>query len=139
MLGDEQRGEFSREAGRKRMKKILIVDDSHVSVRLFTALLEGPNYELSVASTGAAALSACKSSKPDLILLDLHLPEMDGFEVARRLKGDQSTRDIPILAVTAYGNGQATLEAMGAGADHFLAKPFSGVALREVVAAFVRT
>jgi CheY-like chemotaxis protein len=118
------------------MKRILIVDDSHVSVRLFTALLEGPNYELSVASTGLDALRICATRHPDLILLDLHLPEMDGFEVARRLKGDSSTRHIPILAVTAYGHGHATDEARGAGVDHFMAKPFSGVALREAVAAF---
>jgi two-component system cell cycle response regulator len=119
------------------MKQILIVDDSHVSVRLFTALLESPNYQVRVASSGKDALALCVSSKPDLVLLDLHLPEMDGFEIARRLKSDARTRDIPILAITAYGHGQATVEALRAGADHFMAKPFSGVELREVVASFV--
>jgi CheY-like chemotaxis protein len=119
------------------MKKILIVDDSMVSVRLFTALLESPDYELSIATSGRAALDACNSEKPDLILLDLHLPELDGFEVTRRLKGDSRTRHIPILALTAYGHGHATEEAISAGVDHFMAKPFSGVALREVVANFM--
>jgi CheY-like chemotaxis protein len=119
------------------MKKILIVDDSMVSVRLFTALLESPDYELSIATSGRAALDACNSEKPDLILLDLHLPELDGFEVTRRLKGDSRTRHIPILALTAYGHGHATEEAISAGVDHFMAKPFSGVALREIVANFM--
>jgi CheY-like chemotaxis protein len=119
------------------MKKILIVDDSMVSVRLFTALLESPDYELSIATSGRAALDACNSEKPDLILLDLHLPELDGFEVTRRLKGDSRTRHIPILALTAYGHGHATEEAISAGVDHFMAKPFSGVALREIVASFM--
>lgn len=121
----------------RRMKKILIVDDSQMSVRLFTALLESPDYELCVASTGLDALRACASVKPDLVLLDLNLPEMDGFEVARRLKGNEHTRDIPILAISAYGHGHATDDALGAGVDHFMAKPFSGVALREAVASFV--
>jgi CheY-like chemotaxis protein len=120
------------------MKQILIVDDSHISARLFTALLEGPGYEVRVVSTGEDALQACASSKPDLVLLDLLLPNMDGFEVARRLKGDAATRHIPILAVTAYGHGHATDQAMLAGVDHFLAKPFSGVVLREVVAGFMK-
>jgi CheY-like chemotaxis protein len=119
------------------MKKILIVDDSNISVRLFTALLEGPSYQLKVASDGVAALRACAADRPDLVLLDLHLPEMDGFEVARRLKSDAHTRDIPILAVTAYGHGHATDEALTAGVDCFMAKPFSGVALREMVASLV--
>jgi two-component system cell cycle response regulator len=119
------------------MKRILIVDDSHTSVRLFTALLEGPNYQLSVATSGSEALRACIALKPHLVLLDLHLPGMDGFEVARRLKGDSSTLDIPILAVTAYGHGHANEAALEAGVDQFMAKPFSGVALREAVAAFV--
>lgn len=119
------------------MKKILIVDDSQMSVRLFTALLESPDYELSVASTGLDALRACASAKPDLVLLDLNLPEMDGFEVARRLKGDEHTRDIPILAISAYGHGHATDDALDAGVDRFMAKPFSGIALREAVASFV--
>lgn len=123
--------------GGSATKKILIVDDSHSSVRLFTALLESPGYELRVVNSGKDALLACAASKPDLILLDLLLPEMTGFEVARRLKDDESTRDIPILAVSAYGHGHATEQALGAGADHFMAKPFSGVALREKVAAFV--
>ena len=118
------------------MKKILIVDDSLVSVRLFTALLEGPDYQLSVANSGLQALHACDSEKPDLILLDLHLPELDGFEVTRRLKSDSRTRHIPIVALTAYGHGHATDDAISAGVDHFMAKPFSGVALREMVAKF---
>lgn len=121
----------------KSMKKILIVDDSSISVRLFTALLEGPSYQLKVAADGVAALHACAADKPDLVLLDLHLPEMNGFEVARRLKSDDRTRHIPILAVTAYGHGHATDEALTAGVDRFMAKPFSGVALREMVAALV--
>jgi CheY-like chemotaxis protein len=119
------------------MKRILIVDDCRVSTRLFMALLETPGYELSVASNGLDALRACEKARPDLILLDLSLPEMDGFEVARRIKGDGRTRDIPIIAVTAYGHDEATDEALEAGADHFMTKPFSGVVLRETVAALV--
>lgn len=118
------------------MKTILIVEDSAVSVRLITALLESPEYELQVAGTGREALHACAEAKPDLVVLDLQLPEIDGFEVTRRLKGDSRTRDIPILVVTAYGEGEASVEAKSAGADGFMSKPFSGVALREAVAAF---
>ena len=66
-------------------------------------------------------MRACADDKPDLVLLDLHLPEMNGFEVARRLKSNDRTRDIPILAVTAYGHGHATDEALTAGVDRFMA------------------
>lgn len=119
------------------MKKIPIVDDSQLNVRLFTALLTNPEYELRVASNGREALRACAASRPDLVLLDLNLPELNGFEVTRRLKGDESTRRIPIVAVTAHGHGEATEQALVAGADFFMAKPFSATALREAVAAFV--
>lgn len=118
-------------------KDILIVDDTPSSARLFVALLESPRYRLRVVRTGLEALAACRESKPDLILLDLLLPEMDGFEVARRLRQQAGTRDIPILAVSAYGHGHATDEALAAGVDSFMGKPFSGVALREAVSAFV--
>lgn len=118
------------------MKTILIVEDSQVSVRLFTALLESPEYQLRVAGTGREALQACASALPDLVVLDLQLPEIDGFEVARRLKGDAKTRNIPILVVTAYGEGDASIECKSVGVDGFMSKPFSGVALREAVAAF---
>lgn len=121
------------------MKRILLVDDSKVSIRLFTALLEGPAYEIVVVETGREALSHCAEHKPDLVILDLRLPGMDGFEVARRLKGAEATRKIPIVAVTAYGHGHATDEAMAAGIDRFMAKPFSGVALRETIADFLGT
>lgn len=119
-------------------KKILIVDDSAVSVRLFTALLEGPEYDVYAVNNGRDALVSCAQARPDLILLDLHLPDMDGFEVTRHLKRDQATCGIPIVAVTAYGHGQASDAAMEAGVDEFIAKPFSGVALRETVASFVK-
>ena len=83
--------------------KLLIVDDERMNINVLADLLK-PNYKIMAAISGEQALkAACGASPPDLILLDVMMPEMDGFEVCRRLKADPKTCEIPVMFVTAMG------------------------------------
>ena len=104
-------------------KKILVVDDEERNLRLMEAMLIPLGYEVSLARDGEAALGMVKNISPDLILLDIMMPKMDGFEVARRLKADDGTRIIPIVMVTSLREAEDRVNALEAGADDFLSKP----------------
>ena len=109
--------------------RILVVDDIEANVRLLEAKLNVEYYDVSVAYDGPSALKAASESHPDIILLDVMMPGMDGFEVCRRLKADASTRHIPVVLVTALDGRQDRLTGLKAGADDFLTKPIDDVAL----------
>ena len=83
------------------LKKILIVDDEQEIREMLKKRLEQSGYLAIAASAGAEALATCKADKPDLVLLDIAMPEMDGYETCENLKNDKSTRDIPVLFLTA--------------------------------------
>ena len=102
---------------------ILIVDDSGVNRRLIQALLEPQDYVTRTAASGEEALNAVADNPPDLILLDVMMPGLDGRQVARVLKADPATANIPIIMVTAQGDREARLAALDAGAEDFLTKP----------------
>ncbi len=108
-----------------RMKpRILVVeDDPHVVVFL-TDTLEYMGFDVVVARNGADGLKAVKAEKPDLIVLDVMMPEMDGYEVCRRLRSDPETRSLPILMLTAKGQLQDKVKGFDIGADDYLAKPY---------------
>ena len=109
--------------------RILVVDDIPANVRLLEAKLKAEYFEVLTASDGPAALEAAQAQAPDLILLDVMMPGMDGFEVAGRLKADPKTRHIPIVMITALTDTSDRVRGLEAGADDFLSKPVNDVAL----------
>jgi CheY-like chemotaxis protein len=105
-------------------KKILIVDDAPQNIAILNEILK-PYYALQAATSGPAALSICRSdSPPDLLLLDIMMPGMDGFEVARQLQSSKRTRKIPIVFVTAKNEIESRLDAYESGATNYITKPF---------------
>ena len=105
--------------------RILVIEDNEDNLSLMRLLLERANYEVLVASNGFAGLELARAEQPNLILLDLAMPELDGWEVATELKNDIVTRDIPIIVVTAHALPKDRERAAEAGCDAFIVKPFS--------------
>jgi signal transduction histidine kinase len=103
--------------------RILIVDDEERNVKLVKGMIMSEKYEVATATCGQDALEYLESDLPDLIVLDVMMPDIDGFEVCRRLKQDEATRHIPILMVTALMEKEHRVKAMEVGADDFLSKP----------------
>ncbi len=117
---------------------ILIVDDQ-LSVRdTLEALLAAPDYRLEVASTGAQALALAADLMPDVILLDVMMPVMDGFEACRRLRADPRLAEVPVVMVTALDDHDSRLRGINAGADDFVTKPFDHIELRARVRTITR-
>jgi two-component system cell cycle response regulator len=109
--------------------RILVVDDIEANVRLLEAKLTAEYYDVLTASDGVTALAIAAAEKPDIILLDVMMPGMDGFEVCRRLKDDPETRHIPVVLVTALDGRADRITGLEAGADEFLTKPIDDVML----------
>jgi CheY-like chemotaxis protein len=104
------------------MKKVLIVEDIELNRELLVQLLED-DYEIAIAVNGAEGVELAAAEKPDLILMDLSLPVMDGWEATRRLKGDEALKSIPIIALTAHAMQGDEEKARAAGCDNYLTKP----------------
>ncbi|MDO8296031.1 MAG: PleD family two-component system response regulator [Caulobacter sp.] len=109
--------------------RILVVDDIEANVKLLEAKLAAEYYEVITANDGPTALAIAASESPDIILLDVMMPGMDGFAVCRRLKDDPVTRHIPVVLVTALDGRADRIEGLEAGADEFLTKPIDDVML----------
>lgn len=118
--------------------RVLIVDDIPTNVRLLEARLTAEYYEVLTASSGREALDICQSQDVDIVLLDVMMPEMDGFEVCRRLKADPKTHHIPVLMVTALDQPSDRVQGLDAGADDFLTKPVDDTQLMARVKSLVR-
>jgi two-component system, cell cycle response regulator DivK len=103
--------------------KLLLVEDNEMNRDMLTRRLARRGYEVAVAVDGAAGLEMAASGAPDLVLLDMSLPVLDGWEVARRLKADAATRHIPIVALTAHAMSGDREKALEAGCDDFDTKP----------------
>lgn len=103
--------------------KILVVDDEPRTLRLMEAMLVSADYLVVLAKNGAEAITKAILSSPDVILLDVMMPGIDGFEVASKLRTNKQTRDIPIVMVTALGEVKHRVKALESGADDFLTKP----------------
>jgi len=115
--------------------KILAVDDTSASLRLLTDLLKEEGYEVRSAISGELALRAAASNPPDLVLLDIRMPGMDGYEVCRRLKAEPATRDVPVIFVSAVTETDEKVRGFEMGAVDFVTKPYQ----RDELMARVRT
>jgi two-component system cell cycle response regulator len=119
--------------------KVLIVDDNPQNLELLSAYIEDvPNITIIPAANGTEALARVAESQPDLILLDIMMPKMSGFEVCRTLKGDPNTRDIQIIMVTALNEVGDHERAVDCGTDEFLTKPVNRIELITRVKSLLR-
>ena len=118
--------------------RVLIVDDIPTNVRLLEARLTAEYFEVVTATSGQQALDICANSDIDIVLLDVMMPEMDGFEVCLRLKGSPKTHHVPVLMVTALDQPSDRVRGLEVGADDFLTKPVDDVQLMARVKSLVR-
>src|SRR5437764_15454928 len=109
--------------------RVLVGDDIAAKVKLLGARLSAEYFEVRTAMSGAEALGVCERAECDIVLLDVMMPDMDGFEVCRKLKSSPATHHIPVVLVTALDQPSDRVRGLEAGADDFLTKPVSEVAL----------
>jgi len=118
--------------------RVLIVDDKEHNIRYLESLLSKQGYDIVVAHNGKEGLEQAAQAKPELIVLDVLMPDMDGFAVTRALRSRPETRAVPILMVTALNDVNAKLKGFEVGADDFLSRPFNGVELLARVKSLLR-
>jgi two-component system, cell cycle response regulator DivK len=106
-------------------KRILVVEDQEDNRRILRDMLTSADYEIMEAESGEEALAAAAKQRPDLILMDIQLPIMDGYEATRRIKADPTLTDVPVIAVTSYALSGDEKKARAAGCDDFVPKPYS--------------
>jgi two-component system, cell cycle response regulator DivK len=106
-------------------KRILVVEDQPDNRQIIRDMLAPTDYEIIEVEDGEQALAVVAKERPDLILMDIQLPVMDGYEATRRIKADPALRSIPIIAVTSYALSGEEMKARAAGCDEYVAKPFS--------------
>ena len=106
-------------------KQILVVEDQEDNRRILRDLLASAGYEMIEAVTGEEGVALAAARRPDLIVMDIQLPGLDGYEATRRIKGDPALRAIPVIAVTSYALSGDDRKAFEAGCDAYVTKPFS--------------
>jgi two-component system cell cycle response regulator DivK len=106
-------------------KRILVVEDQEDNRRIVRDLLNSAGFELIEAVTGEEGIQLAEENVPDLILMDIQMPVLDGYEATRRIKASAKCRHIPIIVITSYALSGDAAKAMAAGADAYIAKPFS--------------
>jgi CheY-like chemotaxis protein len=104
---------------------VLVVDDNEDNTRIISTILRKHGYEVQVARDGASALKALEESRPDVILLDVMMPEMDGLEVLNRVKANPQLATVPVILVTAKSLDEDVLAGYKGGADYYITKPFT--------------
>ncbi|MET0339951.1 MAG: response regulator [Polyangiales bacterium] len=119
-------------------KRVLVVDDNATNLKLITCLLATEPCEVVTATSAERALELMRAARPDLLLLDLQLPDMDGLELTRILRADPQLADLPIVAVTAYAMKGDEERAREAGVDGYVTKPIDKDHFRQVVGTFLR-
>jgi two-component system, sensor histidine kinase and response regulator len=112
-----------------RQYRVLVVDDNPENLKVIGNVLDGKGMELSFATSGTQALQSAAVSRPDLILLDVAMPDLDGFEVARRLKAAPDLRSIPVIFITARARSEDVVDGFGAGGVDYITKPFKSAEL----------
>jgi len=118
-------------------KKILIVEDEESLLKLESILLTSKGYDVRGVLNGQQALDAILEERPDLVLLDIMLPEIDGFEVCRRIKENPETRSIPVIMLTAKKSREDMARGEKVGADWYITKPFKSVMVIETIQRFL--
>ena len=128
----------SEEVKKGSSPKILVVEDNQDNREMVVKVLKFNGYQVVEADDGEEAIEKAKAEHPDLILLDIFLPKMDGYEVTRRLKGDTSLKNIPIIALTAHAMKGSMEEALAAGCDGYIPKPIDVRELSKQIQRFLK-
>ncbi len=115
-------------------ERVLIVDDNATSLKLVAFVMRAHGYEVSVVSDGASALEAIRVRPPDVVLMDIQMPGIDGLEIVRRLRADVASRDLLIIAVTAYAMKGDQERAFAAGCNGYITKPIDTRTLASTIA-----
>ena len=118
-------------------KRILVIEDQEDTRRIMRDLLTSAGYEMIEAMTGEEGVTLAERERPDLILMDIQLPGLDGYEATRRIKANPALSRIPIIAVTSYALGGDEAKALKAGCDVYFTKPFSPRALLAKIREYV--
>jgi two-component system cell cycle response regulator DivK len=118
-------------------KRILVIEDQEDLRGVLRDLLTGSGYAVLEAADGEAGVASAKSEQPDLILMDIQMPVLDGYEATRRIKADPALKPIPIVAVSSFAMKGDEEKARAAGCDHYVTKPYSPMQLLKMVRAFV--
>ena len=118
-------------------KRILIVEDNDLNLKLFRDLLTAHGYETIETREGIEAITLTRNERPDLILMDIQLPEISGLDVTRQLKAEESLRSIPIIAVTAFAMKDDEEKILSAGCQAYISKPISIVPFLNTVRKFL--
>lgn len=119
-------------------QRILVVDDTEANVKLLRALLRGAGYEVLAASGGREGLAKARAEIPDLVLLDIMMPDLTGYEVCQRLRADPQTREVPVVFLTSLTELEDHLKGMDVGADDILTKPLNKLELLTRVQSLLR-
>jgi DNA-binding response OmpR family regulator len=114
-------------------KRVLVVDDEPDVLLLCRVNLEFEGYEVSTAPDGEAGLAACRELRPDVVLLDVMMPKMDGWQVLEAIKGDEDLKQIPVVMLTAKVQDEDQIRGWSAGAAEYITKPFSPLSLSQVI------
>lgn len=107
-----------------RLSEILVVDDNPENIRVLSALLENHGYDVSACVSGERALAAVHHRKPDLVLLDVNMPGLNGFQVCERMRADSELRRIPVIFLTARTRSEDVINGLAVGAVDYVSKPF---------------
>jgi CheY-like chemotaxis protein len=114
-------------------RKVVVVEDNELNMKLFREVLESSGYRMLEAGTGERAVALTTEHRPDLVLMDIHLPDIDGVEALRMLRGDERTASIPVLALTAQAMEGDRERFLAAGFDGYLSKPVNIADLLDAV------
>jgi len=106
-------------------KKIAVIEDNQTNIKLIRYQLEMEGFDVHIEETGNAGLKMIKNQKPDMVILDIGLPDMDGFEICKTLRNDKITKDYPIIMLTAKGEDRDKIEGLKLGADDYITKPYN--------------
>jgi two-component system cell cycle response regulator DivK len=118
-------------------KRILVVEDNELNLKLLHDVLEAHGYDVIATRSGAAVLDLARANRPDVILMDIQLPDIPGLEAVQRIKADAQTRDIPVIAVTAFAMSGDERRLLEGGCDAYVAKPIMLRPFLDLVAKFV--
>ncbi len=121
-----------------RAHTVLIVEDNELNLKLFTDLLQAQGYRVISTQDGMAALDIARAERPDLILMDIQLPEVSGIDVTKWLKADEELKDIPVIAVTAFAMKGDEEKIRASGCEAYISKPISVSHFLETVAEFLK-